>query len=149
MVKYSPFIFSLLLFQLAHKVIEQYGWDDFREKVELSIISGSVDETFQLVLDAPIKRWDEVIPLGNGLIGGLLWGEGGFIVTAEMVDSKTKRIELQATADDILSLECPWNAAQVVWQDTDKREILVPDNNGIISLNTNKDDILIFTDSDQ
>ena len=26
-------------------------------------------------LKAPIKTWDEAIPLGNGLLGGLLWGE--------------------------------------------------------------------------
>jgi alpha-L-fucosidase 2 len=29
-----------------------------------------------LVLKAPITTWDEAIPLGNGLLGGLLWGEG-------------------------------------------------------------------------
>jgi len=28
-----------------------------------------------LVLQAPINSWDEAIPLGNGLMGGLLWGE--------------------------------------------------------------------------
>ncbi len=28
-----------------------------------------------LRLDAPIVSWDEAIPLGNGLTGGLLWGE--------------------------------------------------------------------------
>jgi len=28
------------------------------------------------VLEAPIKTWDEGIPLGNGLQGALLWGEG-------------------------------------------------------------------------
>ena len=27
-----------------------------------------------LRLAAPIRRWDEAIPLGNGLTGGLLWG---------------------------------------------------------------------------
>ncbi|MBA4388520.1 MAG: hypothetical protein C0404_11100 [Verrucomicrobia bacterium] len=27
-------------------------------------------------LAAPITRWDEAVPLGNGLMGGLLWGEG-------------------------------------------------------------------------
>jgi alpha-L-fucosidase 2 len=26
-------------------------------------------------LQAPIKAWDEAIPLGNGLLGGLVWGE--------------------------------------------------------------------------
>lgn len=30
-----------------------------------------------LKLSAPIKTWDEAVPLGNGLLGGLLWGEGG------------------------------------------------------------------------
>jgi len=30
-------------------------------------------------LTAPIKRWDEAIPLGNGLLGGLLWGGRGDI----------------------------------------------------------------------
>lgn len=29
-----------------------------------------------LRLAAPIATWDEAIPLGNGLTGGLLWGEG-------------------------------------------------------------------------
>ncbi len=30
----------------------------------------------QLTLSAPIDRWDEAIPLGNGLMGTLLWGHG-------------------------------------------------------------------------
>jgi alpha-L-fucosidase 2 len=29
-----------------------------------------------LKLQAPITTWDEAIPLGNGLLGGLVWGEG-------------------------------------------------------------------------
>lgn len=29
-----------------------------------------------LTLTAPIATWDEAIPLGNGLLGGLLWGGG-------------------------------------------------------------------------
>ena len=29
-----------------------------------------------LTLTAPITTWDEAIPLGNGLLGGLLWGGG-------------------------------------------------------------------------
>jgi alpha-L-fucosidase 2 len=29
-----------------------------------------------LAIAAPIERWDEAIPLGNGLLGGLLWGGG-------------------------------------------------------------------------
>lgn len=30
----------------------------------------------QIRLKAPVKTWDEGIPLGNGFIGALLWGEG-------------------------------------------------------------------------
>jgi len=30
-------------------------------------------------LDAPITRWDEAAPLGNGLLGGLLWGENNVV----------------------------------------------------------------------
>ena len=29
-----------------------------------------------LRLQSPIDRWDEAIPLGNGLLGMLLWGQG-------------------------------------------------------------------------
>ena len=29
-----------------------------------------------LKLKAPVSRWDDALPLGNGLMGGLLWGEG-------------------------------------------------------------------------
>jgi alpha-L-fucosidase 2 len=32
-----------------------------------------------LVLTAPVRSWDEALPLGNGLTGGLLWGEGSLI----------------------------------------------------------------------
>jgi hypothetical protein len=32
-----------------------------------------------LVLAAPIDRWDEALQLGNGLLGGLLWGSGNTI----------------------------------------------------------------------
>lgn len=32
-----------------------------------------------LVLQAPISRWDEAIPLGNGFTGALLWGERNLI----------------------------------------------------------------------
>ena len=36
-------------------------------------------EPFALHLAGPIETWDEAIPLGNGLTGGLLWGEGSTI----------------------------------------------------------------------
>ncbi len=34
------------------------------------------DPASNLELTAPIDRWDEAVPLGNGLLGGLLWGSG-------------------------------------------------------------------------
>ncbi|MCK4998577.1 MAG: glycoside hydrolase N-terminal domain-containing protein, partial [Anaerohalosphaera sp.] len=36
-------------------------------------------DTFELKLAAPIDRWDEAIPLGNGILGGLLWGHDNTI----------------------------------------------------------------------
>ncbi len=33
----------------------------------------------ELRLSAPIERWDEALPLGNGLLGTLMWGGGGWI----------------------------------------------------------------------
>lgn len=32
-----------------------------------------------LVLTAPVNTWDEALPLGNGLMGGLLWGEASTV----------------------------------------------------------------------
>ena len=36
-------------------------------------------ESLNLKLAAPIDKWDEAIPLGNGLMGGLLWGKDNTI----------------------------------------------------------------------
>ncbi len=42
----------------------------------LSFVSAAVPPADQnLILQAPITTWDEAVPLGNGLMGGLLWGE--------------------------------------------------------------------------
>ncbi len=40
---------------------------------------GNRDPGFTLELAAPVSRWDEAVPLGNGLTGGLLWGGGNEI----------------------------------------------------------------------
>jgi alpha-L-fucosidase 2 len=37
------------------------------------------DRSLNLQLAAPIKTWDEAIALGNGLLGGLLWGENNVL----------------------------------------------------------------------
>ncbi|WP_316839101.1 glycosyl hydrolase family 95 catalytic domain-containing protein [Pedobacter gandavensis] len=33
------------------------------------------EPAYNLLLKAPVSTWDEALPLGNGLMGGLLWGE--------------------------------------------------------------------------
>lgn len=38
--------------------------------------AGSPDASLNLKLKAPITTWDEAVPMGNGLLGGLLWGDG-------------------------------------------------------------------------
>lgn len=37
------------------------------------------DPAYRLDLAAPIATWDEAVPLGNGITGGLLWGEGNLL----------------------------------------------------------------------
>ena len=37
--------------------------------------AGLPDAALNVKLAAPIRTWDEAVPLGNGLLGGLLWGE--------------------------------------------------------------------------
>ena len=36
----------------------------------------SHEETYKMTLEAPIHKWDEAVPLGNGETGVLLWGAG-------------------------------------------------------------------------
>ncbi|MEN8200957.1 MAG: sulfatase-like hydrolase/transferase [Bacteroidota bacterium] len=51
----------------------------YKDEGRSTNISEAADRAFQLSLVAPVDRWDEAIPLGNGLTGGLLWGEGSEI----------------------------------------------------------------------
>lgn len=37
------------------------------------------ESSYNLRLKAPVSTWDEALPLGNGLTGGLLWGEQNII----------------------------------------------------------------------
>ncbi len=41
-----------------------------------TLTASAAPEPMLLTLEAPIEKWDEAIPLGNGIIGGLLWGKG-------------------------------------------------------------------------
>ncbi len=64
-------------------------------------------EPFALHLAAPIKTWDEAIPLGNGLTGGLLWGEGNTIyLSLDRGDLWDERLPE-------LYLEDDWNYATI------------------------------------
>ena len=67
--------------------------------------AGDAAAPASLVLAAPIDRWDEGVPLGNGLTGGLLWGGGN-------------RINLSLDRGDLWDLRTPevfqrddWNYA--------------------------------------
>ena len=44
-----------------------------------SITPGLPDSSLNLKLAAPIDSWDEAVPLGNGTMGVLLWGEASLI----------------------------------------------------------------------
>lgn len=50
-----------------------------REGVGVVSSHDEPEPAFSLSLQAPITTWDEAIPLGNGLSGGLLWGSGNEI----------------------------------------------------------------------
>lgn len=68
-------------------------------KKEISSIGGN--NMYQLKIKGSIKRWDEAIPLGNGIIGSLLWGTGDkFIVSLDRGDIWDLR-----PAEEILSPE--------------------------------------------
>jgi len=58
-------------------------------------------EPASVELTAPINRWDEAIPLGNGLLGGLLWGRDGQInLSLDRGDLWDLRTPEPLTADD-------------------------------------------------
>lgn len=60
------------------KLLQKYK-DEGRSAPLSKTMNTEVDPSFWLNLKAPVNRWDDAIPLGNGLTGGLLWGEGNEI----------------------------------------------------------------------
>jgi len=61
----------------------------------------------RLELAAPIETWDEALPLGNGLMGGLLWGDGNAIrLSLDRGDLWDERLPA-------LYLEEDWNWAKI------------------------------------
>lgn len=61
---------SILIFSCAQP---------FYRAPENPLVITDIDGPAPLRLDAPITRFDEAIPLGNGILGGLLWGEENII----------------------------------------------------------------------
>ena len=45
----------------------------------LTLAQPVLPQPLNLRLAAPIKTWDEAIPLGNGAMGVLFWGEGNVL----------------------------------------------------------------------
>lgn len=46
------------------------------EVLALAVLSQLPHAPLPLTLEAPIDRWDDGVPLGNGALGVLVWGEG-------------------------------------------------------------------------
>jgi alpha-L-fucosidase 2 len=65
-------------------------------------------ESLNLKLAAPIDTWDEAIPLGNGLLGGLLWGRDDTIrLSLDRGDLWDLRVQ-----DEFLKEDCTWKTMQ-------------------------------------
>jgi len=58
--------------------------------------------SLDLVLEAPVDRWDEALPLGNGLLGGLLWG-------------RENRLRLSLDRGDLWDLRLPEMVRRKDW----------------------------------
>ena len=66
-MKHLKYLFFFLLIHQIRGIAQTHG---------LPKLPGA---NYNLVLQAPITTWDEAIPLGNGLMGGLLWGENNTV----------------------------------------------------------------------
>lgn len=73
-----------------------------------------------LELAAPIDRWDEAIPLGNGLTGGLLWGGG-------------QNLKLSLDRGDLWDLRTPDTLLRDDWNWATIRKLLAEKNQKRIS----------------
>ncbi len=71
-MKYYRYIFLIGAFIVMQPVM--FCLAPVSQNHELWNSGNPVPEEYQLSLDAPVDLWDEAIPLGNGLTGGLLWG---------------------------------------------------------------------------
>lgn len=77
------------------------------------------NESLNLTLAAPIDSWDEAVPLGNGLLGGLLWGQGNTIrVSLDRGDLWDLRVQ-----DEFKRPDCTWRTVQKLVADKNQAEL--------------------------
>ena len=76
--------------------------------------------TSSLELAAPIDQWDEAIPLGNGLTGGLLWGSGN-------------RLNLSLDRGDLWDLRTPDTLLRDDWTWATIRKLVAEKNQARVS----------------
>jgi alpha-L-fucosidase 2 len=70
--------------------------------------------------------------------------EGGFVVDAEMKDRQTRKIRIEATAGGPLRLVSPWETARVRWENTGKKKTLHPGKDGVLTIATQRGDVLVL-----
>jgi len=86
---------------------------------EVEVAAGPA-ATSNLELAAPIDRWDEAVPVGNGLTGGLLWGSGS-------------NLKLSLDRGDLWDLRTPETLLRDDWTWTTIRKLVAEKNQARIS----------------
>jgi alpha-L-fucosidase 2 len=77
-------------------------------------------QSLNLKLAAPIDTWDEAIPLGGGLLGGLLWGGGSTIrLSLDRGDLWDLRVQDEFKRDD-----CTWKTIQRLVAEKNQAELV-------------------------
>ena len=77
-------------------------------------------ESLNLKLAAPIDTWDEAIPLGNGLLGGLLWGRDNTIrLSLDRGDLWDLRVQ-----EEFKRADCTWKTIQRLVAEKNQAELV-------------------------
>ena len=77
-------------------------------------------ESLNLKLKAPIDTWDEAIPLGNGLLGGLLWGGNNTIrLSLDRGDLWDLRVQ-----EEFKRADCTWKTIQRLVAEKNQAELV-------------------------
>lgn len=63
------------------------------------------NHTMQWKIAAPVERWDEALPLGNGITGVLLWGD------SNRIKLSLDRGDLWDERTDVATRDPDWNRA--------------------------------------